>query len=131
MKNIKSLERQQNNLFQAGISSDLMKLIPDPTSAAKNNTRKKKSEKRLTMWAASTNRLLITGHTHHPMIGTLSSPYCNTGSCVHPGSITCIEIENRCLTLIKWSMQAGNDMALYVKREKLGETVCVDEYCTK
>ena len=105
--------------------------IPDPTSAAKNNTRKKKSEKRLTMWAASTNRLLITGHTHHPMIGTLSSPYCNTGSCVHPGSITCIEIENRCLTLIKWSMQAGNDMALYVKREKLGETVCVDEYCTK
>lgn len=27
MKNIKSLERQQNNPFQAGISSDLMKLI--------------------------------------------------------------------------------------------------------
>lgn len=103
--------------------------IPDPTSAAKNNTRKKKSEKRLTAWAASTNRLLITGHTHHPMIGTPVSPYCNTGSCVHPGGITCIEIENRCLTLIKWSVQARNDMTLYVKREVLGKTVCVDEYC--
>lgn len=102
--------------------------IPDPTSAAQNNTRKAYSEKRLTKWAISQNHLLITGHTHHPMIGTPASPYCNTGSCVHPASITCIEIEKRCLTLVKWSMQARMDMSLYAKREVLGKTVCIDVY---
>lgn len=44
--------------------------IPDPTSAAKNHRKKKSSEKRLARWAAQQHHLLITGHTHHPMIGT-------------------------------------------------------------
>ncbi|MBO5094883.1 MAG: metallophosphoesterase family protein [Lachnospiraceae bacterium] len=102
--------------------------IPDPTSAAKNNMKKKKSEQRLAAWAAASGHLLVTGHTHHPMIGTKHSPYCNTGSCIHPTGITCIEIENRCLTLVKWSMQAKADLTLYAKREALGETVCIDEF---
>lgn len=101
--------------------------IPDPTSAAKNNTKKEKTERTLTEWAKEHNCILITGHTHRPMIGTKSSPYCNTGSCVHPAGITCIEIENRCLTLVKWSARARNDMTLYAAREVLGETVCVDD----
>ncbi len=104
--------------------------IPDPTSAAKNNTRKKKTEKRLMQWAQQNDRMLITGHTHRPMIGTKESPYCNSGSCVHPGGITCIEIENRCMTLVKWSMRARPDSTLYAAREVLGETVCLDTYCS-
>lgn len=102
--------------------------IPDPTSAAKNNTKKKKSEQRLASWAMRQNHLLVTGHTHHPMVGTRQSPYCNTGSCVHPSGITCIEIERRCLTLVKWSMQARPDLILQAAREVLGNTVCIDEY---
>ena len=98
------------------------------TSAAKNNTKKEKSEQRLAKWAARTGNLLVTGHTHHPMIGTKQSPYCNTGSCIHPTGITCIEIEKRCLTLVKWSMQARSDLTLYAEREVLGETVCIDDY---
>lgn len=102
--------------------------VPDPTSAAKNNIRKKQSEKLLTRWALQNDHLLISGHTHHPMIGTPSSPYCNTGSCIHPSGITGIEIENRCLTLVKWSVRSRDDMTLYAAREVLGETVCVDDY---
>lgn len=102
--------------------------IPDPTSAAKNNTRKEKTEKILTQWAKQNGCMLITGHTHRPMIGTREAPYCNSGSCVHPGGITCIEIENRCLTLVKWSMKARQDFTLYAAREVLGKTVCLDEY---
>ncbi len=119
--------------------------IPDPTSAAKNNTKKKKSEKILTQWAKEKNCILICGHTHHPMIGFAASgncaqsntqteakdadsPYCNTGSCVHPYGITGIEIQNRCMSLVKWSMSAREDLTLYVSREILGETVCIDEY---
>lgn len=102
--------------------------IPDPTSAAKNNTKKKKSEQRLMRWAISRSNLLVTGHTHHPMIGTRQSPYCNTGSCVHPSGITCIEIERRCLTLVKWSTQARTDLLLQAAREPMGDTVCINEY---
>ena len=102
--------------------------IPDPTSAAKNNRKKKKSEQRLVKWAVDHDRVLITGHTHHPMIGTSHSPYCNTGSCVHPTGITGIEIENRCLTLVKWSTQARPDLVLQACREVMGDTVCVDQF---
>ncbi len=102
--------------------------IPDPTSAAKNNRKKKKSEQRLTKWATDQHHILVTGHTHHPMIGTRQSPYCNTGSCIHPTGITGIEIENRCLTLVKWSTQARSDLLLQAGREVLGNTVCVDEF---
>jgi len=102
--------------------------IPDPTSAAKNHKKKKKSEERLASWAAAHNRLLVSGHTHHPMIGMEASPYCNTGSCVHPWGITCIEIQNRCLTLVKWSTQARADLVLTAARQPLGETICIDTF---
>lgn len=101
--------------------------IPDPTSAAKNNTRKKRSEQILADWAEQNQHILITGHTHHPMAGTDTSPYFNTGSCVAPAGITGIEIENRCITLVKWSIGTRRDLTLYAFREVLGETVCVDE----
>lgn len=102
--------------------------IPDPTSAAKNNTKKKSSEKLLTFWAKQEEHILITGHTHNPMVGMADTPYFNTGSCVSPSGITCIEIENRCITLVKWTVEAKNNQALYVTRVVLGDTVCLDEY---
>lgn len=92
----------------------------DPTSAARNNTKKHRIEKRLTTWAKNENHILITGHTHRPMLGTEDSPYFNTGSCVHPRCITCIEIENLCFTLVKWTLATKDDMTLYVAREVLG-----------
>ena len=95
--------------------------IPDPPSAAKNNTRKKQSEKRLSQWAALRGMYLVTGHTQHPMIK--DSGYFNTGSCIHPSGITGIEIRGRCLTLVKWSVASRPDLSLYARREVLGEPV--------
>lgn len=102
--------------------------VPDPTSAAKNHRKKKKSEERLTQWAQKNQHILITGHTHHPMIGSPESPYFNTGSCVSPSGITCIEIEKRCMTLVKWSVGSTENLRLYVKRDVLGNTICIDDY---
>ena len=102
--------------------------VPDPTSAAKNNTRKRDSEKRLTDWAIENKLILITGHTHRPMVGSKNSPFFNTGSCVHPAGITGIEIERRTITLVKWSMNTRRDMTLYVSREVLGEPASIDYY---
>lgn len=100
----------------------------DPTSAAKNNTKKRKTERLLTGWAIDNDRILISGHTHRPMIGTKDSPYFNTGSCVHPRCITCIEVTDRCMTLVKWTLRTRDDMTLYVGREELAGPVCIDEY---
>lgn len=102
--------------------------VSDPTSAARNYTKKKKTEKRLAAWASQEQKLLITGHTHRPMAGTLESPYFNTGSCVHPGCITCIEIQNRRITLVKWLLQTKTDLSLYAAREELEEPVCIEEF---
>lgn len=102
--------------------------IPDPTSAAKNHTKKREIEKKLASWAKEHNHILITGHTHYPMVGSKDSPYFNTGSSVHPAGITAIEIENRCITLVKWSLGTRDNLSLYVTREILGETVCIDDY---
>lgn len=101
--------------------------IPDPTSAAKNNTRKKRSEQLLADWAEKNRHILITGHTHHPMAGSDTSLYFNTGSCVSPSGITGIEIADRCITLVKWSIGTRQDLTLYAFKEILGETVCVDK----
>jgi len=102
--------------------------VPDPTSAAKNNKKKKKAEQKLTKWAVQNNCILISGHTHHPMTGYKNSPYCNTGSCVHPAGITAIEIEKRTITLVKWSVNTRSDMCLYASREVLGDAVPIDFY---
>lgn len=102
--------------------------ILDPTSAAKNYVRKEKAEKRLLGWAEKEGKLLITGHTHRPRLAPYDVPYFNTGSCVHPRCITCIEIENRALTLVKWTLNTRRDMSLYVTREVLTGPYALDTF---
>ena len=62
------------------------------------------------------------------MTGSKTSPYCNTGSCVHPAGITAIEIERRNITLVKWSVSTKKDMELYASREILGNQTSIDAY---
>lgn len=93
--------------------------VRDPTSAAKNYTRKEKTEQRLQHWAQRENHILITGHTHRPALSPETSNYYNSGSCVHPYSITCLEIEQMQIRLVKWRLAARGDMNLYVAREVL------------
>ncbi|MDE6845690.1 MAG: metallophosphoesterase family protein [Lachnospiraceae bacterium] len=97
--------------------------ILDPTSAAKNYEVKEKCEESLRYWAEENKHILITGHTHRPVMPEEPAYYYNTGSCVHPRCITCIEIERGKLTLVKWSMQARIDSVLYVEREVIGGPV--------
>lgn len=99
----------------------------DPTSTAKNYKKKAKIEKRLTQWAKENHCILVCGHTHRPMLGNADSPYFNTGSCVHPRCITCLELEGCHLTLVKWAMQSHPDGSLYVAREMLADPICLLE----
>lgn len=99
--------------------------ILDPTSAAKNYHVKNKCEIRLDQWAQENHRILITGHTHRPILPTEPANYYNTGSCVHPRCITCIEIERGLMTLVKWSMNARPDSTLYVAREVISGPIAI------
>lgn len=93
--------------------------VLDPTSAAKNYRRRQRSEMRLSKWAIKKNCYLITGHTHRPMLGNEETRYFNTGSCVHPRCITCLEIEDGAISLVKWFVEVRENRSLFVSRAVL------------
>lgn len=94
--------------------------LNDPTSAAKNNTKKSAVEQRLSAWSARHSQTLIAGHTHRPMFPEDgNSRYFNCGSCVHPHCITALEICNNKIVLVKWSVQSHPDLSLHIGREIL------------
>lgn len=99
----------------------------DPTSSAKNYRRRQRSEKKLSAWAVKNNCYLITGHTHRPMLGDPERRYFNTGSCVHPYCITCIEIEDHAVTLVKWHVETRQDSSLFVSRSVLAGPLPLDQ----
>lgn len=106
--------------------------ISDPTSPAKNYVERIKIELRIKKWIASNNRkLTIVGHTHRPSFSypnTHSVPYFNDGSCVHPRSITGIEIVEGTITLIKWFIDTKEDGTLQVVKEILEGPTLLKDY---
>ena len=95
--------------------------IADPTSPAKNYKELIKVEKRTKKWISENNNLLtIIGHTHRPRFpepGDIA--FFNDGSCVHPRSITGLEIENGTISLIKWEIATSDDGTLKIVRALL------------
>jgi len=92
--------------------------ISDPTSPAKNYKELIKVERRTKKWIINNKNLFtITGHTHRPRFpepGDIA--YFNDGSCVHPRSITGLEIEKGEISLIKWQISTTEDGTLKVVR---------------
>ena len=92
--------------------------ISDPTSPAKNYLELIKVERRTKKWILErNNQFTITGHTHRPRFpepGDIA--YFNDGSCVHPRSITGLEIENGFISLIKWQIATTDDGVLKIVR---------------
>ena len=90
--------------------------IADPTSPAKNYKELIKIERRTKTWISNNNNLMtIVGHTHRPRFPEPGDiPYFNDGSCVHPRSITGIEIENGTISLIKWQIETNEEGFLQI-----------------
>lgn len=95
--------------------------IADPTSPAKNYKELIKIERRIKKWISKNNNLMtIVGHTHRPRFPQPNEiPFFNDGSCVHPRSITGIEIENGSISLIKWHIDSSEDGSLKIVRTLL------------
>lgn len=103
--------------------------IADPTSPAKNYKELIKVERRTKRWIVENNNLVtIVGHTHRPRFpepGDIA--FFNDGSCVHPRSITGLEIENGKISLIKWQIATTDDGTLKIVRVLLeGPTPLID-----
>lgn len=107
--------------------------IGDPTSPAKNYRELIKVERRTKRWIIEKDNIFtITGHTHRPRFpepGDIA--YFNDGSCVHPRSITGLEIENGHISLIKWSIATNSDGTLKVMRNLLEGPQCIADYSTR
>ncbi len=92
--------------------------ISDPTSPAKNYKELIKVEKRTKRWIVENKNLFtIIGHTHRPRFpepGDIA--LFNDGSCVHPRSITGLEIENNEISLIKWQISTTEEGVLKVSK---------------
>jgi predicted phosphodiesterase len=92
--------------------------IQDPTSVAQSAFKRRKIEKQLIDWVQCNRQPMICGHTHaerFPKNG--GAPYFNTGSCVHPRWITCIEIKKGGIALVRWRIKPRKKGSLFVKRE--------------
>lgn len=124
------------NDYLGGISKFLVKYVwrnlenigvHDPTSPAQNNNAKKITENALIRWSTKHNQIIITGHTHRPIMPKPGEhKYFNSGCCVHPYGITAIEIQKKSIFLVKWGFEINKTGVVYVARkilvgpEKLG-----------
>lgn len=106
--------------------------IADPTSPAKNYKELIRVERRTKKWIIQNQNLLtIVGHTHRPRFpepGDIA--YFNDGSCVHPRSITGIEIEEGNISLIKWQIATTDDGVLKIVRVLLEGPQKLIDYIT-
>jgi UDP-2,3-diacylglucosamine pyrophosphatase LpxH len=92
--------------------------VNNPTSPAKNNKKTSDIDDIMMQWVMKEKMMLIAGHTHRPVFPEAGKPpYFNDGSCVHPYGITCIEITDGTIALVKWGVKTRNDGILYVGRD--------------
>lgn len=103
--------------------------VKDPTRAAKNYKEKNNVDKRLSEWSKREGVAVIAGHTHRPVFPEIGeAPYFNDGSCVHPRCITAIEIDNGCISLVKWSVKTKIDGSLYIGKYILEGPIEINKY---
>jgi len=104
--------------------------IRDPTSPAKNHKELVKVERKLRQWIAKNNdQMIICGHTHRPRFPDAGDiPLFNDGSCVHPKSITGIEIEQFKISLVKWHVSPNSEGADKIVKTILEGPVELNNY---
>lgn len=86
-------------------------------SPAKNRTKRHKIEKNYNKWNQQRDIMIICGHTHRPRFPSIGEPaYFNTGCCMHPRGISCLELMYGKIMLVSWNMHSKKDGTVYIKR---------------
>jgi len=91
--------------------------LQDPTSVARNIYKRERAERELMRWSREHQHPMICGHTHDPRFPKKGkTPYFNDGSCVHPRWITCLEIKDGKIALVRWRIKPNKEGKLIIKR---------------
>lgn len=89
----------------------------NPASPSKNRHKRHKIERNYTRWIKKYQKMLIVGHTHRPKFPSDGEePYFNTGACVYPRHITCIELECGQISLIEWRVRTNDEGILQIEK---------------
>jgi len=103
--------------------------VNDPTRPARNFRRREKVERRLTDWVRTHRHMLIAGHTHRPSFPHKgSAAYFNVGSCVHPQSITGLEIVRSTIRLVEWYEESDAKGFLRIVRRTISGPAKLIDY---
>lgn len=119
-----------NNEF-AGVSKFLVRHIwgflngamsfNEITSPARCKNTREWIDRFLANWSKENNQAIIIGHTHKTMCPDKSEPqYFNIGAAVLPYTVTCIEVRNGTISLMKWIVEAVDGGLLAVRKEFIG-----------
>lgn len=103
--------------------------VRDPTSAAKNHRKKERVERRMANWAREHRQILVAGHTHRPYFTQNKEDgwYFNSGSGVHPHSVTAIEVVQGRLSLVNWRQLPDSNRFVRVEKEVLNGPISLQE----
>ncbi|MGL4741904.1 MAG: metallophosphoesterase family protein [Sarcina sp.] len=85
---------------------------------AKSDNLREKVDNRVYKWCEKNQRSVIIGHTHNTIFPRCNEiQYFNAGAGVLPYSVTCIEIQNGTIVLVKWTIKSVKDGILAVRKE--------------
>ena len=89
-------------------------------SPAKSDSARDRVDNRVCKWCEANKTSVIIGHTHNSIFPKEDeAQYYNAGAAVLPYAVTCIEIKNGTITLVKWVIKSVENGVLAVKKELL------------
>lgn len=106
--------------------------LKNPASPAKSRVRRHKMEKMYARWIRDNKTILICGHTHRPKFPLEGEyAYFNSGSCVNPRGIFCLELVNNHISLITWRVSTRRDGTMIIKKTILSGPMNISKYKDK
>lgn len=86
-------------------------------SPSRNLYRRHKVERNYNRWNLQHDIMLVCGHTHRPKFPREGEPaYFNTGCCIHPRGITCLELICGHVSLVSWRTHTKEDGTMFINR---------------
>jgi UDP-2,3-diacylglucosamine pyrophosphatase LpxH len=84
-----------------------------------STTRRARIEQRIIEWVEDQRLITICGHTHNPTCTRFGAVhYFNAGSCIFPGYITGLELQDGRITLVKWVAYSARGQAKALRAER-------------
>lgn len=110
--------------FMEGIAG-----FKSPISPASNYDKGSKIDQILGNLARKEKKVIICGHTHNDIFPEPDEGiYFNDGCCVFPSAVTCIEIIEGKISLVKWEIEVGSSDILYINKSITGGPENVEKY---